>query len=105
MSSSYYCIWGLCDSRQYCCGDNVCCDETDFNMLLVTIIFGIIIVMTFCCICFYCISRRIYTSFLKKYFKIIYILTQKEFKEKEWEDKFTYIGNPVFDDVIVKFRN
>lgn len=47
--------------------------------------------MTFCCICFYCISRRIYTSFLKKYFKIIYILTQKEFKEKEWEDKVNIV--------------
>lgn len=30
-------------------------------------------------------------SFLKKYFKIIYILTQKEFKEREWEDKVNIV--------------
>lgn len=24
--SGHYCEWDLCDSEQYCCGDNLCCD-------------------------------------------------------------------------------
>ncbi|CAL7941180.1 unnamed protein product [Xylocopa violacea] len=83
MSSTYYCIWGLCNSQQFCCGDNMCCDDTDLNSLLLTvIIFGIIIVMILGGTCFYCTPRRMYAPFLKKYFKISYTLmsTQQENK-------------------------
>ncbi|CAD1480122.1 unnamed protein product, partial [Heterotrigona itama] len=63
--SSPYCIWGLCDPQQYCCGNNVCCNEADFNSLLLTVIIsGTMLFLTLCYICYYCISRRIYVSFI-----------------------------------------
>ncbi|XP_076234931.1 uncharacterized protein LOC143179523 [Calliopsis andreniformis] len=75
MSSLHYCVWGLCESWEYCCGDNTCCRETDFNSLLLTIfILGTLIVVALFCICVYCSSQRIYVPFLKKYFRIIYVL-------------------------------
>nr|XP_034180051.1 uncharacterized protein LOC117604275 [Osmia lignaria] len=75
MSSSHYCVWGLCGLQGYCCGDNVCCEETNINALLIgAIVFGAIAIMSLCCAYLYCNSRRIYGVFLKRYFKINYNL-------------------------------
>ncbi|XP_017767153.1 PREDICTED: uncharacterized protein LOC108555836 [Eufriesea mexicana] len=106
MSSPHYCIWGLCDSQQYCCGDNVCCNEADFNSLFLpyvhysfnpiscinnilltkihinsAFIAGTIIIITLCCIAFI-ILERIGTPFLKKYFKVTYTLMSTELENK-----------------------
>ncbi|KOX79209.1 hypothetical protein WN51_07211, partial [Melipona quadrifasciata] len=83
-SSSHYCIWGLCDPQQYCCGDNVCCNEADFNSLLLTVIISGtgLLLLILCCICYYCISRQIYVSFIKKYFKINYVLMSNQCENK-----------------------
>ncbi|XP_017798761.1 PREDICTED: uncharacterized protein LOC108579685 [Habropoda laboriosa] len=81
MGSSHYCVWGSCTSWESCCGNNVCCNDVDFNSLYLTAaIFGTIIVMALCCACFYCSSRRVYSPLLKKYLKISYTLlsTQQE---------------------------
>ncbi|CAK9817666.1 hypothetical protein ANTQUA_LOCUS9512 [Anthophora quadrimaculata] len=81
MGLSPYCIWGLCDSREYCCGDNVCCSGSDFNYLLLTAtILGTIIILGLCCACFYGSCQRVWPPLLKRYLKISYTLmfTQKE---------------------------
>ncbi|XP_015434081.1 PREDICTED: uncharacterized protein LOC107189912 [Dufourea novaeangliae] len=79
MISLHYCIWGLCESWEYCCGDNECCKESDLNSLLVTaIIFGALIFVALCCVCFYCGSRRNYAPFLKRYLRISYTLMSSQ---------------------------
>ncbi|XP_076161567.1 uncharacterized protein LOC143143774 isoform X3 [Ptiloglossa arizonensis] len=83
MSSLHYCIWGLCESWEYCCGDNACCKETNFDSLFLTItILGTLVAVALCCVGFYCSSRRICAKFLKRYFKISYTLmsTQRDIK-------------------------
>lgn len=102
MSSPHYCIWGLCESQQYCCGDNVCCDETDFNSLFLTaIIFGTIVILTLCCICCYCTSRRVHASFLKKYFKITYTLMSNQ---RENETNAARNQESIVEDCVVRIE-
>ncbi|XP_076641478.1 uncharacterized protein LOC143352678 [Halictus rubicundus] len=84
MSLVHYCIWGLCESWEYCCGDNECCKEADFNFLLLTaFILGALLFVALFCICIYCGSRRsYYAPFLKKYLKISYTLMSSQTKNK-----------------------
>ena len=73
MSSPHYCIWGLCESQQYCCGDNVCCYETDINFSYsAAIIFGSVAVSAIIYICYYFMYREICAFVIKKYCKITF---------------------------------
>ncbi|CAK9796662.1 hypothetical protein ANTPLA_LOCUS918 [Anthophora plagiata] len=81
MGLSPYCIWGLCNSWEYCCGDNVCCSGSDFNSLLLTAtILGTIIIVALCCACFWGSCQRVWSPLLKRYLRISYTLmsTQQE---------------------------
>ncbi|XP_076381343.1 uncharacterized protein LOC143260269 [Megalopta genalis] len=90
MSSVHYCVWGLCQSWEYCCGDNECCKETEFNSLLLTaFVLGALLLVTLFCICIYCGSRRSYAPFLKKYFKVSYTLMSSQMKNKTIDQNAT----------------
>lgn len=31
-ANAHYCVWGLCQSWEYCCAENVCCTHPNYNI-------------------------------------------------------------------------
>ena len=31
-TTAHYCVWGLCESSEYCCDENVCCSYNDYDI-------------------------------------------------------------------------
>ncbi|XP_071651684.1 uncharacterized protein [Temnothorax longispinosus] len=79
-TTAHYCVWGLCESSQYCCDENVCCSYRDYDIwITVVIIAGVVIGMILAGTCLYYNLCRIYLYLQKRYYGISSVSMPSEF--------------------------
>ncbi|XP_032690756.1 uncharacterized protein LOC116853693 isoform X2 [Odontomachus brunneus] len=78
---AHYCVWGLCESWEYCCDENLCCTYDDYNVwIAVIIIAGVVIGMIFAGICLYYNFQRIYVYLRQRCYSINSVPIPSEFE-------------------------
>ncbi|XP_011174071.1 uncharacterized protein LOC105206259 [Solenopsis invicta] len=79
-TTAHYCVWGLCESSEYCCDENVCCSYKDYNIwITVVIIAGVVIGMIMAGTCLYYNLCRIYLYLQRRYYGISSVSMPSEF--------------------------
>ncbi|XP_011643572.1 uncharacterized protein LOC105431222 [Pogonomyrmex barbatus] len=92
-TTAHYCVWGLCESWEYCCDENVCCSYKDYDIwITVVIIAGVIIGMILAGTCLYYNLRRIYLYLQQKYCGINSVSMPSEFDSDEKSIKISFQG-------------
>ncbi|KYN11581.1 hypothetical protein ALC57_16169, partial [Trachymyrmex cornetzi] len=68
-TTAHYCVWGLCESSEYCCDENVCCSYKDYDIWITMIIIaGVVIGMILAGTCLYYNLCRIYLYLQRRYY-------------------------------------
>ncbi|RLU15288.1 hypothetical protein DMN91_012282 [Ooceraea biroi] len=80
-TTAHYCVWGLCESWEYCCDENVCCSSKDYDIwITLVIIAGVVIGMVVAGTCLYYNIRRIYLYLQRRYHGINSVSMPAEFE-------------------------
>ncbi|KAL0122236.1 hypothetical protein PUN28_007169 [Cardiocondyla obscurior] len=67
--AAHYCVWGLCESSEYCCAENVCCSYKDYDIwITVLIIAGVVIGMILVGTCLYYNLYNLFVYLKKRYY-------------------------------------
>ncbi|XP_020280536.1 uncharacterized protein LOC109853132 [Pseudomyrmex gracilis] len=78
---AHYCVWGLCESWEYCCDENVCCSYKDYNIwMIIVIIAAVVIGMILAGTCFYYNLNCLYFYLRQRYYGINSTSVPSEFE-------------------------
>nr|XP_012223735.1 PREDICTED: uncharacterized protein LOC105672996 isoform X2 [Linepithema humile] len=90
-ATAHYCVWGLCESWEYCCDDNICCSYNNYNTwITIAIIAGTVIAMILIGTCLYYNLRRIYHYLRQRYYGINSVSMPSEFESEERSIKVSF---------------
>ncbi|XP_029173693.1 uncharacterized protein LOC114942487 [Nylanderia fulva] len=80
-TAAHYCVWGLCESWEFCCDENICCSSKDYNIwITVMIIAAIVIGMVLAGTCLTYNLRRIYLYLQQRYYGFNSVSVPSEFE-------------------------
>ncbi|EFN61080.1 hypothetical protein EAG_15056 [Camponotus floridanus] len=90
-ATAHYCAWGLCESWEQCCDENVCCSPKDYSIwITVIIVAGIVIGMVLAGTCLSYNLRRIYLYLQQRYYGINSVSVPSEFEPDGKSIKITF---------------
>ncbi|XP_014482788.1 PREDICTED: uncharacterized protein LOC106748605 [Dinoponera quadriceps] len=90
-AAAHYCVWGLCESWEYCCDENICCTYDDYNVwITVIIIAGVVTGMILAGVCLYYNLQRVYIYLRHRYYGVNSIAIPSEFESDVRSIKMSY---------------
>ncbi|XP_018311214.1 uncharacterized protein [Mycetomoellerius zeteki] len=88
---AHYCVWGLCESSEYCCDENVCCSYKDYDIWITMIIIaGVVIGMVLAGTCLYYNLCCIYLYLQRRYYGNNSVSMPSEFDSDEKSIKISF---------------